>query len=65
MWEYRTIEIKEVSSWMGGKFDVPVLDKTLNDMGNEGWELVNVIPSNKSYGQTGRLLAIFKRERRF
>ncbi|UUV22106.1 DUF4177 domain-containing protein [Paenimyroides aestuarii] len=37
--EYKTIEIKPKGTW-SWKFDIVEIDKILNDMGSQGWELV-------------------------
>jgi len=59
--EYKTIEIKPTGTF-GSKFDVEVIDKTLNKYGMEGWELITVEDKNFGYGSTECFYFIFKRE---
>lgn len=56
MWEYKTIIIKAKASLMGGKFDSSKIDAELNVHGNNGWELVSVVTSNRGYGESGSLI---------
>lgn len=60
--EYQTKIVDNKSSLMGGKVDPNSLNKTLNDMGLEGWELIEVVSSNQVAGETRSLVCIFKRE---
>jgi len=62
MWEYHTEIVKEGKSWLGGKFDGDILNSKLNEMGREGWELINFMTSNVGFGNSGYLIMIFKRE---
>ena len=39
--EYKTVEIKLKGTW-NPKFDIADVDKELNKMGSQGWELVSV-----------------------
>lgn len=59
--EYKTIEIKPKGTWTW-KFDTVEIDKILNDMGNQGWELVTM--EGKDYGGAGTysFYYTFKRE---
>lgn len=58
--EYKTIEIKPTGTWEL-KVDIAEIDKTLNEMGKQGWELVAV----ESWGMGGTVYSFhytFKRE---
>jgi hypothetical protein len=59
--EYKTVEIKPKGTWQL-KFDVVEIDKILNEMGSQGWELVAVEDRNVGYGHTGNFFYTFKRE---
>lgn len=59
--EYKTVEIKPKGTWQK-KFDVTEIDKILNEMGSQGWELVAVEDRNVGYGHTGYFFYTFKRE---
>jgi len=60
-WEYMTIML-EASRWfLGGKFDGQQFNERLNQLGAEGWELVNVFDTNYSEGGTRDVVAVLKR----
>jgi len=59
--EYETI-IFDPKGVLGGKVDSTMFDQTLNNMGNQGWELINMVASNASYGITRHIVCVFKRE---
>ena len=60
-WEYRT-EFFDIETWWGGvKARSDKIDPTLNSLGSEGWELVNVVDLNIGQGRTFALCAFFKR----
>lgn len=39
--EYKTIKVDSKGNW-SIKFNAEEIDKTLNELGSQGWELVNV-----------------------
>ena len=59
--EYRTKIIDAKGMW-GGKVNLSEFDKTINEMGNDGWEMVTTTASNEAYGSTRYIICIFKRE---
>jgi len=58
--EYKTIEIKPTGTWTW-KFDIVEIDKILNDMGSQGWELI-VMESRDMGGTAHGFHYTFKRE---
>ncbi len=54
-WSYQTIEVK-TSLWGGFKTDA--IQTELTRMGNQGWELVNIIAPSVA----APVLLVFKRE---
>ena len=46
----------------GGKVDPSGFDQVLNDMGREGWRLVEVVASSEGLGETRNIVCIFERE---
>ena len=58
--EYKTIEIKPKGTW-SWKFDIVEIDKILNDMGSQGWELVTTESRDMS-GTAYGFHYTFKRE---
>ena len=63
-WEYRTVKTPASGGFLGGKFDNTAFVMRLNELGEEGWELVAATSTNQGYGQSRDLVAIFKREKR-
>ncbi|MCL1866596.1 MAG: DUF4177 domain-containing protein [Oscillospiraceae bacterium] len=59
--EYVTVTIA-TGGLFGGKVDADNFNQKLNNMGNQGWELINSISSNEAYGSTKYIVCIFKRE---
>jgi hypothetical protein len=59
-WEYKTIKLR-TTGFLGGKFDETQFDRTINDLGLQGWELTSAFDTNEGYGNTRDVVAIFKR----
>jgi len=59
-WEYFVLYI-EVGALFGPNVDPRQMEESFNNVGSEGWELVNMISINKGHGNTGEILATFKR----
>jgi hypothetical protein len=60
-WEYRTIMV-EASGWVGGEIDAQKFTERLNQLGEEGWELVSVASSDMKGGGTREVIAVMKRQ---
>jgi hypothetical protein len=62
-WEYKTLKLEHASGWfgLGGNVDEAGIDKEMNRMGKEGWELVSALDTNSSNGATRFVILIFKR----
>ena len=63
-WEYKTVKTPASGGFLGGKFDSTALVMRLNELGDEGWELVAAFTTNQGYGQSRDIVAIFKRQKR-
>lgn len=61
-WEYKTVALA-AHGFLGGKLDTGRFEQLLNQLGKEGWELVNVFDTNQYQGATRDVIAVFKRER--
>lgn len=61
VWEYHTEQF-ETKGFMGGILDVATFNTRLNQLGQQGWELVNTFDTNMSQGQSRYIIAVFKRE---
>ena len=59
-WEYRTVKV-DVAGWLTPKLETHVFDAQLDELGREGWELVNVMDLNMGHGASFALVAVFKR----
>lgn len=52
----------EASGWfLGGKLDGKKFNDHLNELGEEGWELVSAFDTNILHGATRDVVAVFKR----
>jgi Domain of unknown function (DUF4177) len=60
-WEYLTVMFKATGFWRGGKLDGDAFNSKLNELGEQGWELVSVFDTNMSEGETRDVVAVFKR----
>ena len=61
--EYKSISLTIDVSWLSGKVkDFAQIDTELNQMGNDGWEIVNFSLGNAVTGDINTVLIIMKRE---
>jgi hypothetical protein len=60
--EYKTI-FTDAKGFFGGKIDQGFMDRQLNQLGDQGWELVSTFASNQSYGSTRWIVSVFKRKK--
>ena len=58
-WEYKTVQFNR-RSFISGRVDPGYVNAKLNELGREGWELVNV--ENMSGWGMPAVLAVFKRQ---
>ena len=58
-WEYKTII--SAGGFIGGKIDGEKFTAHLNELGQDGWEMVSVFDTNQSGGQTRDVFAFFNR----
>jgi hypothetical protein len=56
-WHARFVNGHELENWQRG----PQLHDVLDQLGADGWELINVVKSEPLYGTMDRLQAFFKR----
>jgi hypothetical protein len=56
-WHARFINGHELDNWQRG----PQLHDVLDQLGEDGWELINVVKSEPLYGTMDRIQAFFKR----
>ncbi len=60
-YEYKLLNI-DVKGLTGGIIEMDEMSHQLNILGQEGWELVEILGTNASYGATRKVIAVFKRE---
>jgi len=63
--EYHVFKTIADVGWfgLGGTVDTGSIDKPINELGADGWELVSTIDTNRGFGATRDVIMIFKRER--
>lgn len=61
-WEYRTVKFFVQSAIGAGKIDDAELEKSLNQLGAKGWELVTILPGTTRQGELWDFVAVLKRE---
>jgi hypothetical protein len=61
-WEYKTFKYSASSGFLGGKVNETALNNSLNVLGEQGWELVNVFVTHFGYGSSRDIVAVLKRK---
>lgn len=61
-WEYQTIKIA-LKGFTGGILNTSDFNNELNDLGEEGWELVSCFSTNAAQGYSREAIAVFKRRK--
>lgn len=59
-WEYKTVKLR-ATGLLGGKFDDAQLERAMNELGQQGWELTTAFDTNEAYGSTRDIVVLFKR----
>ena len=59
-WEYKTIKLG-ATGLLGGKIDDAKRDRTMNELGVQGWELGAALDTDVAGGGTRDVVVIFKR----
>jgi len=60
-WEYLTAKFEATGWFLGGILDAQKFTDHLNQLGQQGWELVSVFDTNMGSGQTREVVAVLKR----
>ncbi len=60
-WEYMTIMFEATGWFLGGKLDGKKFTERLNELGEQGWEMVSVFDTNFLQGGTRDVVAVLKR----
>ena len=56
----KTIKLR-ATGLLGGKLDEAQLDRAMNELGQQGWELTTAFDTNEAYGSTRDVVVLFKR----
>jgi hypothetical protein len=59
-WEYKTLKLG-TKGFFGGKVEDTKLEKALNDLGRQDWELVSIFATSQAQGQSRDVVAVLKR----
>lgn len=59
--EYKTLKYAASGWFTSGNVDEDEVNRTLNSLGREGWELNSGIPSSKIDGETHEIILFLKR----
>ena len=60
-WEYKVIKIDTKGFFLGGEFDQNSFEQILNELGEQGWELVSAFDTNVEGGKSRHVVAMLKR----
>ena len=61
-WEYLTVVFAASGWFLGGKLDGKAFNDKLNELGEDGWELVSVFDTNMLDGETRDVIAVLKQQ---
>lgn len=61
-WEYRVVKLA-IGSFSGPKVDTPKLERALDELGGDRWELVSTLDTNIAQGSSDELVLFLKRPR--
>ena len=53
-WEYKTVKLG-TAGFLSGKVDEVRLDRLMNELGDQGWELVLGLDTNEIYGKSNEV----------
>ncbi len=60
-WKYKTIKFAPKGWFTGGRVDERQLDDLMNELGQDGWELVSGFNVTQAYGSSKSIVFIFKK----
>ncbi len=60
-WEFKSVKF-ETKGFLGGKLELNDFDNRLNELGQQGWELVSTFTTNQGQGYTRDVIGTFKRK---
>ena len=60
-WEYEVLSFEAKGLFQGSELDIQKYGETINRFGSEGWEVISVMDTNYSGGETHQVIVTFKR----
>ena len=60
--EYK-VSVYDTEGVFGGKVDPSQMERQLNLLGSEGWEMVGCTPTAEAYGKSRSIVCVFKRKK--
>ena len=61
-YEYKVVAY-DTKGFFGGNVEISQIEKQLNLLGNDGWEMVSSTTTSQSYGASKSIVCIFKRKK--
>lgn len=61
-WDYLVMKM-DIDGFFGPQLDIDELRAYLDNAGEDGWELISVLPITRGEGRTANLVGILKRPR--
>lgn len=61
-WEYKTTKF-QTGGFFGGKLDANEFELMLNNMGEQGWELISCFDTSQAQGASRDVVTVFKRRK--
>lgn len=61
-YQYKTVKIRDDAKIFDSQYDLHELERILNTLGNEGWELISNFVQTDIMGSATGAVLIFKRE---
>lgn len=63
IFEYKTIKVKENAKIFDSEYDLKEMERILNKLGSEGWELTSNIVQTDIMGNATGAILVFKRKK--
>ena len=60
--EYKVVTYDTKGFW-GGTVEICQIEKKLNLLGDDGWEMISCTSTNQSYGSSKSIVCIFKKKK--
>lgn len=61
-WEYKVVKLAAAGWLIGGNVDTSVMERDLDKLGADGWELATGFDTNQAGGMSREVILILKRQ---